>query len=251
MNLLAFDIGGANIKAARMEIQSKKAHLSAKIFRDCILIDVGSTTTDIIPIMNGRIASKGKTDLERLSLGELIYTGALRTNVAATLDKVSIRGRPTRISSELFATSGDAHLILGNITEDEYTTETADGRGKSRVEALARLSRVVCADIEMLGEDEILFIAKHIWDQQLEQIAEGFRQMLENLKLNSQTSFPIVVAGIGRKFLAQKAAEKIGFKNIIDLGGIIGQSAANAATCAGLAYLMAYRRGVNQVAWQR
>jgi len=60
-----------------------------------------------------------------------------------------------------------------------------------------------------------------------------------------------VVAGTGRKFLAQKAAEKIGFKKIIDLGDIIGRNAANAATCVGLAYLMAYRRGVNQVDWQR
>lgn len=37
-----------------------------------ILIDIGSTTTDIIPIMNGLPVPLGRTDLERLAANELI-----------------------------------------------------------------------------------------------------------------------------------------------------------------------------------
>jgi probable H4MPT-linked C1 transfer pathway protein len=101
--------------------------------------------------------------LEKLVNGELVYTGALRTNVAAIVNAVPVRGGMARVSSELFATSGDVHLVLGNIGEEDFSTDTADGRGKSRAEALARLARVVCADVEMLSEGEIVRIAEHVY----------------------------------------------------------------------------------------
>src|SRR2546425_5516185 len=50
------------------------ARLVARSFPDCILIDVGSTTTDIIPIAGGVPAALGRTDPERLCEGELVYT---------------------------------------------------------------------------------------------------------------------------------------------------------------------------------
>ena len=109
------------------------------------------------------MAAQGKTDLDKLMCGELIYTGSLRTNVAAIVHSVPIRDGCATVSSELFALSGDAHMILGHITEEQYTSETADGRGKTVPEALARLARVVCADTEMLTKQEIIDIAKYIY----------------------------------------------------------------------------------------
>ena len=100
------------------------APLAAHIYPDCVLIDIGSTTTDIIPIKNGKECARGRTDLERLGTGELVYTGALRTNVATILDKVPLKNRWVRVASELFAVSADVHLVLGNIDPADYTTET-------------------------------------------------------------------------------------------------------------------------------
>ena len=123
---------------------------------DCVVVDVGSTSTSIIPVVNGVVSAFGKTDLDKLANGELVYTGSLRTNVAATVQVVPLRGRNMRVASELFAQSGDVHLVLGNITAEDYTSETADGKEKTRPAALARLARVVCADVEMLSEQEII-----------------------------------------------------------------------------------------------
>src|SRR6266542_6894906 len=47
---------------------------------DAILVDVGSTTADVIPLRAGRVDAVGRTDPERLLEGELVYTGAIRTN---------------------------------------------------------------------------------------------------------------------------------------------------------------------------
>ena len=61
--------------------------LLGKDYRDSIFVDIGSTTTDIIPIKNGKPLA-GKTDFKRLKNGELVYSGALRTNIAAILKSV-------------------------------------------------------------------------------------------------------------------------------------------------------------------
>ena len=150
-------------------------------------------------------------------VGELVYTGSLRTNAAAIVSSVPLRSGTARVSSELFAHSGDVHLVLGNIREEEYTTETADGRGRTRREALSRLARVVCADIEMLTEEEIVQIAQYIYDRQVEQVAEGLKQVYSRIKSLTTAKVRVVVTGIGREFIARVAAEKIGVDGIIDL----------------------------------
>ena len=101
--------------------------LVSQLVKNCVIIDVGSTSTSIIPTVEGHVSAAGKTDLEKLINGELVYTGSLRTNITAIVHSIPIRDGVARVSSELFAQSGDVHLVLGNITENEYIVETADG----------------------------------------------------------------------------------------------------------------------------
>ncbi|MBS7618317.1 H4MPT-linked C1 transfer pathway protein, partial [Candidatus Bathyarchaeota archaeon] len=179
----------------------------SKMFKDCIVVDTGSTSTSIIPIINGKIAAEGKTDMEKLANGELVYTGVLRTNVAAIVSCVPLRGRMLRVSSEFFAQSGDAHLVLEHISEKEYHVDTADGRGKTRVEAMARPARVVCADIEMLNHSEITDMARYIYERQVEQISQALTQVYLRVSRQVMDNIPVVVTGMGRKFLSKRAAE--------------------------------------------
>ena len=157
------DVAAANWMAS--------ASFLARMFPDALLIDVGSTTTDIIPIVAGRVAVRGRTDPERLQTGELVYTGALRTPICAIVRSVPVHGRACRIAAEHFAIAADVHLWLGQIDERDYTCETPDGRGRSRPEAGARIARMVCADVEMFGPDEITAIAEHLSQAQVREIA--------------------------------------------------------------------------------
>ena len=141
--------------------------LVAQQVKDCVVVDVGSTSASIIPIVDGQVVAKGKTDFDKLLCGELVYTGSLRTNVAAIVHSIPVKGGVAGVSSELFALSADVHLVLGNISERQYSCETADRRGKTLPEALARIARIVCADTEMLSQEEIIDIAKYIYGQQI------------------------------------------------------------------------------------
>jgi len=217
--------------------------------KDCFIIDVGSTTTSIIPVINGKVVAAGKTDLEKLINGELVYTGALRTNVATIVNSIPVKGGIARVSSELFALSGDVHLILDNINEEDYSIETADGRGTTRIEAMARLARVVCADIEILNEEEIVEMANYIYEAQIKQIADGLSQVYDRMKSRIKMNVPVVVTGFGRDFLAGKAAQKAGFKEVIDLGELLGVDAVVVSTSVGVALMVASKLEGKVVRW--
>ena len=223
----------------------------SQVIKNCIVVDVGSTTTSIIPVINGKIAAEGRTDLEKLQNGELVYSGSLRTNIATIINDIPIQGITARVSSEMFAQSGDIHLLLDNITENEYTAETCDGRGKTRREAMARLARVVCADIDMLTEQEIVDMAQFVYDRQVEQIAGGLKQVYERIKLSIQEKLMVVVTGLGRNFLARKAAEKSGFDDIIDMSEWVGAEAAVVSASVGVALMVASSLEGKTVKWKQ
>jgi len=212
--------------------------LVAQQLKNCVVVDVGSTSTSIIPIVNGQVAALGKTDLDKLLCGELVYTGSLRTNVATIVQSIPIRSGIATVSSELFALSADVHLILGNISREDYISETADGRGKTVGEAFARLARVVCADTEMLAQKEIITLAKVICNRQIRQIIGGLAKVYLYTKSKVSIEVPVVVTGLGKNFLADKAAQELGVDAIVDLGTILPKEAILATPAFGVAQMM-------------
>jgi len=213
--------------------------LVAQHLKNCVVVDVGSTSTSIIPVVYGEVVARGKTDLDKLICGELVYTGCLRTNVAAIVQSIPIRNGVAGLAAEFFALSSDVHLVLGNITTKDYTSETADGRGKSISEALVRLARVVCADTEMLTRQEIINIAQFIYDKQIRQVAEGLTKVYSYTKSLSSGEIPVVVTGLGKNFIARKAAETLGVDAIVDLGTILPEKAVLATPAFGVALMTA------------
>ncbi len=206
---------------------------------NALVVDVGSTSTSIIPIINGHVAARGKTDLDKLICGELVYTGGLRTNIAATVQSVPIKDKIAAVSSELFALSGDVHLALGHITVADYTSETADGRGKNFPESLSRLSRVVCADKDLLTQEEIMAIAEYIYKKQVDQIASSIKKVYKyTKKLSKGKKVPVVVTGLGKNFLARKAAEQTAVDTIIDLNSLLPPQVAYATPAVGTAAMV-------------
>lgn len=225
--------------------------LIAKWVADCVVIDVGSTSCSIIPVVDGKVAARGKTDLDKLICGELVYTGCLRTNVAAIVQSVPVKGSVARVASELFALSADVHLVLGNISEKQYTCETADGRRKTVREAKARLARVVCADTEILTTEEIFDIAKYVYDVQVGQVAEGLGKVYSDTRNRASGEVSVVVTGIGKDFIARKAAEKIQVGPVVDLATLVPTDAAMATPAFALALMTADKLEGETIKWTR
>ena len=191
------EIAAANWMASALVVASH--------FDDALMIDVGGTTVDLIPIAGGDVVVRGRTDLARLMSGELVYTGVLRTNLAAISDQVPLRGGWCPVASELFAITADVHLILGHIAPDEYTCPTPDGRPATIEYARERVARLVCSDVEQIGADEIDAIAGYLHAEQVRHIEQAARDASSELTALA----PVVPLGSGA-FLAREVAERLG-----------------------------------------
>ncbi|MGN6872161.1 MAG: hydantoinase/oxoprolinase family protein [Solirubrobacteraceae bacterium] len=203
------------------------ALLVARSLPEAILVDCGGTTTDLIPIGGGSVLATGRTDVERLLAGELLYTGALRTNIAAVVPHVPIGGRPCPVSSELFAITADAHLLRGNLTPEQCTCTFPDGRGVSPEEVRARLARVVCADPEQLANGDLEAIAAAAEEAQTASIAAALARVAERLP----AGVPVLAVGVGG-FLARAAAARCGLPVHADLSPLTGTGGDVAAAVA-------------------
>ncbi|MBK5189561.1 MAG: hypothetical protein JJD97_15060, partial [Gemmatimonadaceae bacterium] len=147
------------------------ATLAALYVSDAILIDVGTTTTDIIPITAGGVAAIGRTDPERLLSGELLYLGAVRTPVEAIVQRVPLHDGLAGVSAESFALAGDIHVWRGDLSPEGYTAPTPDSRPATRDFAAERIARIVCADRELLDDSDIDRIAAVVADTMIARIA--------------------------------------------------------------------------------
>jgi (4-(4-[2-(gamma-L-glutamylamino)ethyl]phenoxymethyl)furan-2-yl)methanamine synthase len=194
---------------------------------DAILVDCGGTTTDVIPVVGAEVATRGRTDVERLLAGELVYTGALRTNIAAVVQHVPIGGEPCPVSSELFAITADAHLLLGNLAPEQCTCTFPDDRGCAPNEVRSRLARVVCADPEQLAEGDLEAIAGAVEEAQVAAIADALGRVAARLP----AGVPVLAVGVGA-FLARAAAERCGLVVNRDAGALAGQGGDVAAAVA-------------------
>jgi probable H4MPT-linked C1 transfer pathway protein len=205
------------------------ALLVAQHFPDGLLVDIGSTTADIIPISAGQVVAAGRNDPERLVRGELLYTGALRTPVFAVVQQVPLWGRWCPVAAEFFATMQDVYLWLERLTPQECTSPTADGRPVSMQFCAERLARVVCADTELLVRDEITILARHVAQTQLYQITRAIDQVCSTTRVNG----PVIGVGVGA-FLAEQAAQQLNLSFIrpIELLGTNGLTVAPAAAVA-------------------
>ena len=102
-----------------------------------MLIDMGSTTTDIIPCDR----PQGLSDAERLQTGELVYTGFTRTPVPGITTRAPLAGQWQGLARDTFASMADVRRVLGELPDDVHQHYTTYGRGKSVTESLMRLAR--------------------------------------------------------------------------------------------------------------
>ena len=108
-------------------------------------------------------------------------------------------GLRRRLSSEYFAISADAHLVLGHITPAQYSCDTPDKKEKTLTAALRRLARVVCADPEEIGPDGAYRIAAQFWEKQRDLICDQVQRVAAQ-----SAARQIIAGGIGADLFSEE-----------------------------------------------
>ncbi|MFO0943243.1 MAG: hydantoinase/oxoprolinase family protein [Pirellulales bacterium] len=204
-----------------------------------LVLDIGSTTVDIIPLRHGQIATGAKTDRQRMQLGQLVYTGAGTHCHSGNGARIASGGETCPVIAEKF-TSLDLHLILHTVAEDPQNCDTADGKPRSRHFALARLARMVGEDTETIGEHEVVSLANQILEAQAVQIIKALlRNLPSNTDRNRNGNRQIFVSGHGRPIIERmQVKSELADVNWLMLDELVSPLASRCAPALAVAQLL-------------
>lgn len=169
-----------------------------------LLIDVGSTTTDIIALENHVPRPRALTDRGRLQSAELVYTGVRRTPLCALAASVPFGDGWCPLAAEFFASTLDIYLLLGDIAAEADNSATADGRPATEEAAHARLARMLCCDCEEFSAEAATIVAQFLAGVQQQIISTAVERVWADRKEPCKT---VVVSGCG-SFLANRAVRQ-------------------------------------------
>lgn len=207
------------------------ARCVARQFRDAILVDVGSTTTDLIPIRDHVPCHAGSSDRERLQQDELVYTGVVRTPVMALAQRAPVAGRWQNLAAEQFATTADVYRITGELGTGADLHDSADQREKTVPASMARLARMAGAEFADAEPAVWTALAHHLAHRQQDLLDRAFVR----IRNRHDAGRPVTVIGTGAgAFLARKLADAHGCAHV-DFARLFpsaGVSAGAIDTCA-------------------
>jgi probable H4MPT-linked C1 transfer pathway protein len=207
-----------------------------------LLLDIGSTTTDIIPISTSIPLSQSRSDIERLACRELVYTGVRRSPVCGLIQELPWRDRTCPVAQELFATTADVYVLLGDLPENADNSATADGRPLTQAAAIARMARMVCLDRDSFSLTDATRAAAAIRDAQVSLLHRAVQHVIASMPAPPEA---IVLCGEG-EFVARRLLADLA-KNIriISLSDELGAEISRAAPAHALAVLARERKGVS------
>jgi probable H4MPT-linked C1 transfer pathway protein len=215
------------------------AQLVAGCVPDALFVDIGSTTTDIVPIRDGKLAVRGHSDYERLACEELVYTGIVRTPVMALADRIPFGGNLIPPVAEYFATTADVYRLTGELPEGADQLPAADNGGKTLRDSARRLARMIGRDLESAPLSAWRQCARHLAEMQLWKIRQACDRVLSRAEVAERAL--VVGAGVGR-FLARKLADQLvrryrDFDSLVEAAPDVSSWASSCAPAVAVAVL--------------
>jgi (4-(4-[2-(gamma-L-glutamylamino)ethyl]phenoxymethyl)furan-2-yl)methanamine synthase len=182
------------------------AEYTASLIETGVFVDIGSTTTDIIPFCKNTVSNRGVNDQTRLRFDELVYTGVIRTPIMALTNRAPFAGEWQNIASESFATTADIYRILSCLEDGDDLMETADGNDKTVVNSIRRLARMMGTDVvDSVNQNDWYKLAGYFEEIQIQTLTKSLLRVLSNL---TEDRPKLVGAGVGR-FLIKKIAQRL------------------------------------------
>ncbi len=228
--------------AARSEwVASMNWHVTAAAIAragdSALLLDIGSTTMDLVPVREGAVLARGHNDADRLACDELLYQGVVRTPVMAVCRQAPYAGRWQHLAAEYFANMADVYRLTGELGADADLMDTADGRSKDRRASAARLARMLGRDGATEPPAALDAFARFVAYCQFDRLQRCFTAAQAAVSPPGSLA-RIVGAGCGR-FLARRLAafNGLGYADIASVIPCDGRIADKLADCAPAAAL--------------
>lgn len=192
-------------------IASMNWHASAQClaetndFPALLIVDIGSTTSDITIAHVKQVIPSGWSDAERMASHGLLYTGVVRTPLMAFGPYIEWHQQARHIAAEYFATTADVYRVLGELDPDHDLADTADGQDRSTIASMRRLARMVGHDLEDAATSDWHALAQAFKDKQMSSLLHAIQSCMAQSSLQPQA-----LTGLGAgSFLLPEIARRL------------------------------------------
>lgn len=193
-------------------IASMNWHASAQCLAEThaesamLIVDIGSTTSDITVCNAKQVLANGWTDADRMASQGLIYTGVVRTPLMALGPYIEWQKQARHIAAEYFATTADVYRVLEELPSKHDLADTADGQDRSLEASMRRLARMVGHDLEDAHGDHWGSLAQAFRHQQSSILVDAIQSCIKKSAVQPQT---LIGLGAG-SFLLPEIAQRLG-----------------------------------------
>lgn len=182
------------------------AYIASRLHKNALMIDVGSGSTHIAPIVKSRIDPQGRSKpskhlRQRLLQGQLIHKGILYTSINQIASGIRIK------EGELSFTPRVCRMVVVASLLKYIHPEIAREHDFPLLEARdARilLARAVGLDTKMLNEKEILNLAQKVYNTLSDQLGQSFEALLKQQGRVAER-MQLVTTGLGGKQIMENA----------------------------------------------
>ena len=195
-----------------------------KLFENGLVIDCGTISTDIVPVLGSKPVLLDDNDLEytRLKTGELFWSGLYFTPIPSISNTIVLDDEEFQVKPSTKSMIFDAYVILGIISPEEiigkYDSKQEDRRLVSFEFCVDRILDTICADKELLTANDAKKIAHFLAEKQRERTEKTVEKILSATEKKYKINLRVAaIAGAGKNIILRKVLQNLSFEEIIDI----------------------------------
>lgn len=170
-----------------------------------LIVDIGSTTSDITLCHAKQLVANGWTDAERMASHGLLYSGVVRTPLMAFGPYIAWQQQTRHLAAEYFATTADVYRVLGELDPAHDLADTADGQDRSLAASMRRLARMLGHDLQDATSSDWQSLALAFKQQQVASLLHAIQSCIAQADLQPQS-----LTGLGAgSFLLPAIAQQL------------------------------------------
>lgn len=191
------------------------AYLGSKMIKNGLALDIGTTTTDIIPIVDGQIDPVGLAQPHqylafRSEHYRLNWLGLTVIPLVSLAERVCLGSRSYQMVGRDYRTEL-VFAVLGQVHPDLMSRHAYGHLFPEPEDAARRLAQLTGLDAFLHTPEEVIEIAQFFYDRLVTRVSEAIQKVTEQTFGGSE-SLDVAVFALGEQALAQPALLKAGFK---------------------------------------
>lgn len=217
------------------------AYLASKLIPNGLSIDVGTSSTDLVPVLAGKPDPDAARDpdaynLSRLSTERFIWYGMTATPLDYISHVAEAKGDVWALYPRMAKTEVLTSL-LGLAPRELTESHAYGGKFPGADEARLQLAQACGLDVTLIGAETLEAIARDLTERMVDRISQSVRKVAALSGLGPLDEASGAVMGLGRESVAREALIRAGFRpeRLVDVEAVLGSGLSSVSTAYGAA----------------